>query len=500
MFKTSPFGKYCDNEKIYFGWYISKNASLAAGNIEFAIKFYSQKEALDGSVKTEFEMNTLPAKIAIKNGINLDNRYAEVDDYSDIVRSRSIYSEIVNSLSAAEPVISPNLVAGTYDIAPQENSISFTVGAYSPDNVVVTVHNPVYDAETGDPILDANDEPVTRDQRIMTKHKADIIYNWYWEDKLIAVDGQNVKDLAPQLAFGYEPVCQIITNPVIAPDGANDSYYDQDPTGEHVGESGSTLITNIPGRYRVYIGNKIVVHENNESNPELDDNYGAIRYLVSNTVELEEAKQIRLASDKNKPYVYKEDPEHLLKLDIDWSKVNGQAYYQWFKNGDPITPEPVACDNTMNLDFDPPSRGVYHCEVSNVKNLMVTKARTADVTVVNVPRKVYNSDIQLSIDENLRVTVKVNNGYDDSEYYYQAVLSVPLGATKTNLSLGDNEYQIGDTNTFSLANRNITPGEYTLTVLVNEITCRGTNFQRQYQEGNQIIYGSKNIVVNIPEP
>jgi len=489
VYTTTPYAKYCDNEKIYFGWYISKNASLAAGNIEFAIRFYSQRQALDGTVKTEFEMNTLPAKIVIKNGLDLDTSFVITDYFDDIIKSRAIYSEIINSLTAAEPVINPNLVGGTYDIDSNTNNIAFTVGAMSPDNIVLTVPvldqlgNPVMDEETGDP----------KTVRQMTDHAADIVYSWYWNNKLIAADGSNIDFPADKLLV--PPSVHIYTTPVITAATA------EDEKGEKVGQSGSTLVTNVPGKYNVYIGNKIIKETILDGdNEEVENpNYGAIRYLVSNTVTLEEAKQIALASDNNAPYVYLEDPSHNLHLDINWATTNGTVDYQWFKDGVPVTAEPVVCTSSSNLDFTPPARGNFYCVVRNVKNLMVTEARTAEVTVLHVPRKVANEDLTLT-QVGTNVNIDIANGYDTSEYHFRAEISAITGSTKTKLDLGDVEYHVGPANTISLANRGLAPGQYLLTIYVNEITCRGIpGYQRQYMENNKVVEGVRALTVMINE-
>ena len=490
IYTTTPYAKYCDNEKIYFGWYISKNASLAAGTIEFAIRFYSQRQALDGSVKTEFEMNTLPAKITIKNGLDLDTSVVYPDYFDDIIRSRAIYSEIINSLTAAEPVIQPNLVGGKYDINPNTNNISFTVGATSPDNLVLTVgvvdqyDNPVMDDETGE----------QKTERRMVDKAAEIVYSWYWNGHLIGEHGENIDFPAEKLLV--PPSVEITTTPVITAADPQD-----DPQGLNVGKSGSVLVTNVPGKYNVYIGNKITKQKITDGNgDEVDNpNYGAIRYLVSNTVELEEAKDIELASDTNPPYVYLEDPSHNLKLDINWATTNGTVDYQWFKDGVAVTAEPVVCERGQNLDFTPPARGNFYCVVRNVKNLMKSEARTHEVTVLHVPRKVNNSDLTLT-QNGSNVTINIANGYDTSEYHFRAEVAAVTGSTKTKLDLGDVEYNVGPTNTISLANRGLAPGQYQLTVYVNEITCRGiTGYQRQYTENNKVVEGVRAITVDITE-
>lgn len=489
VYTTTPYAKYCDNEKIYFGWYISKNASLAAGTIEFAVRFYSQRQSLDGTVKTEFEMNTLPAKIMIKNGLDLDTSYVVTDYFDDIVKSRAIYSEIINSLTAAEPVISPNLVGGKYDINPSTNNISFTVGATSPDNLVLTVpvldqyDNPVIDDETGDP------ETV----RQMVDKAAEIVYNWYWNGHLIGENGENVDFPVDKLLV--PPSVRIETTPVI------DSVTQDDPQGLNIGKSGSVLITNVPGKYNVYIGNKITKQKITDGNgDEVDNpNYGAIRYLVSNTVELEEAKDIALASDTNPPYIYLEDPSHNLKLDINWGTTNGTVDYQWFKDGTAVGAEPTVCTQGQNLDYTPAIPGAYYCVVRNVKNLMKSEARTATVNVLHVPRKVADSDITLT-QNGTNVNISIANGYDTSEYHFRAEISAITGSTKTKLDLGDVEYNIGPNNTISIANRGLAPGQYLLTVYVNEITCRGiTGYQRQYMENNKVVEGVRALTVEITE-
>ena len=89
-----------------------------------------------------------------------------------------------------------------------------------------------------------------------------------------------------------------------------------------------------------------------------------------------------------------------------------------------------------------------------------------------------------------------------------ASFAISVSKLSTAASLAVTSFAIAVSNSFSFVVALVVSASIwalnefslSLTVLVNEITCRGTNFQRQYQEGNQIVYGSKNIVVNIPEP
>jgi len=128
---------------------------------------------------------------------------------------------------------------------------------------------------------------------------------------------------------------------------------------------------------------------------------------------------------------------------------------------------------------------------------MKSEVRTNEVTVLHVPRKVNDSDITLTQDGS-NVIINIANGYDTSEYHFRAEVSAITGSTKTKLDLGSAEYHVGPTNIISLANRNLAPGQYLLTIYVNEITCRAiTGYQRQYSENGKLVEGIRALTVEI---
>jgi len=462
VYNTPPFAKYCDGETLYFGWYISKNAALVAGTLEFSIRFYSVATDENDVTQTQFSLYLQPAKLVIKPGMTIGTTVRLDDNFDQIVRNRAIYSEIVNSLDAAEPILRPTLTQGKYDLDVETNTITFTVGAISPDNAGLTLF---VDETTGD--LKARNEA----NEVVTPN-AQIVYQWYWNNNLVGEHGEGV-DFDPA-KLEATPNVQIVT----AADG-----------------SSSTLTTNVPGKYRVYVGNKII-------NPEVS-NYNGIRYVQTETVTLEEATQIKLKETPVIPphiYVNAGEPAKV-DFDIDFASANGRVDYCWYKNDTPMSDNIVVTEEN-DLSRVLTERGKYYAKARNVKNLMITEAITPSVEAHEWPRLLTTSDIMLSIDENnaKKINVHINGAYTDSEYRYRLSLA-PVGAqTFTNISLPE-PFVIGADASFDLSELvpSAAAGLYSVTVFVAEVVCHGINGYEQYyrDEHNQIVEGANIIQVTI---
>ena len=436
-----PFAKYCDNEKIYFGWYITQNASLVAGQIEFAIRFYKNVTE-NGSTYTEFSLYTQPAKLTIKPGMVLTAGTVR-EEYEDVVKSRAIYSEIINSLDASEPILDPTIVRGEYDLdVEQVNKPGlykvFTIGAISPDNAGTTA----------------------------TTRKAAIEFKWYWNNILIDT---------PQYNSVYSNVPKL----------TEEADIKIETTGPDAdGKYTSVLTTNIPGHYRAYVGNRIT-DQNSE-------NYNAIRYVQTNTADIVEATQIKLLDTPSLPPLFYIGTTALsgadeLKFAIDYETVNGDAGYHWVRIHNNQTYDGGWVDTNVNtpiISLIPTEPGTYHAEARNVCNNMETFANTRNVIVINPPQSL-NGKITVTKDVSNphQITVSIQNIISYNRYNFNVYLiSLNKDSMGNQIHIIESDEKPGSAlaangYTFTLedvfAQRDIevpADGNYSLSVIVEEIT------------------------------
>lgn len=439
IYSLTPFAKYCDNEKMYFGWYISELASAAAGTIEFEVHMYKQ----DNGGTYTFSLHTQPAKITIKPAIKFESDIYQDDIDSTVVYSRPIYSGIVDYVNAAEPIFTENLTRGEYDLV--DGARTFIVAAYSPDNIG--------SGNAG---------------------TAEIQFHWYWNDIPFTTGGANIDETPLHLQEEKEVIITAGTS------------LSQDYGTVYT----STLQTNVPGRYRCYVGNKIVAQEN--------VNYGGVRTVQTPTVTIAPATQIAITPNMNNAVVYIGDTTDqganagTLRFNVDFESANGTVDYQWVRKDigaadstyAPITGfnPPVVIGQGQNpIVYTPTetaSRGVYKAIVRNVKNLMSTDAETNPVIVIQSPKAITRENLRLTVDsENkLLVHVNINEGADYSVYRYHAELQPFNGGSIIQLfnspSTVEHTGPSWDLNLGELALNTLqnAPGDYTLKVFVKEVT------------------------------
>ena len=465
---TEPFALYCDEEKIYFGWWISKEATSVAGNIEFAIEFI--REEVDANTNVQevvFSLRTLPARIAVKGGLELDVATATAENYHSIVANRAIYSESVNTLAASEPIVYLGLPQGTFDLDVNEQtgeaSKNLLIRAASPDNKVIhskRMDNEGHYLNAAGEIVETEEEAADEYTLSAANHNGEIIFQWYWNNVLIKAGEEGINDIKNKVTGSDERYhLDLIELPELAITTIN-----EDTAVDKICQS--TLVTNIPGRYNAYVGNR-VLHGMGE---------GAIRYVMTGTTVLEEANPITVAKNNTPSFMYIEDQDnlHTLVADLDWSNVNGAISWKLNKNGTLQNEVPVVGDQIgQPIKYVIVEPGDYQLEVYNTKNNMKQTDKSDITTALHAPTAISTMSADWNPTTN-KVTVLIDGGQGpNNEKTYQCRATVQLAGTGTavaqNLPL-DNTINHG-TFEIDLNNRGLAAGQYFLTVYAVEITC-----------------------------
>ena len=404
---AKPFALDANDEKIIFGWYISEDAARYAGTIEFTVEFVKQELVHDGNNQVEsrivFRLNTQPAKITIKPSLdltNLDTSY--IEDYQSLLFTRSIYSNIIDYLSAAEPVLALTFATREVD---------------------------QFEFPEGDGIPKDHQELVVKG---VSPDGGDIVYNWYWEgQQFVNADGVNAN-------YKYNLVD---TN-------KNVQILDLE-------DGGQKLITNVPGKYQVYVGNKI----------NTGDNAGGVHYVRTGIVTLAAANQVEVTDNfGDLPIVYATEDSSDLKVTIK-NDPNGDVSYQWYfiptePAADATLPIEKGSTNELDLSkidlsgIEPREiRGVYYCVTTNMKNN--TKTTTGFDRKVRVEYPPRQPDVTRD-----QITVKYRNTNGPevvifvgnrpyTDIHYQVVIAVSgqsLNGTVTYLPVEQPYYTLNDQN------------------------------------------------------
>lgn len=173
------------NNKVLIGWIINKEITEEAGNIEFALRLFTQ--APDGS--TDYSFSTEPAKITIAKTLNFyPESETELDD-----------EPVAQVLSRIASTTSPDNLWG------DDNLLAPTFGEYNIGNLVDVEGNPIVYAYTkesssGEFYADLNPDTFTA-KVIATSNNAtgNISYQWYSWDydlKTWQKDGQETSGAA----------------------------------------------------------------------------------------------------------------------------------------------------------------------------------------------------------------------------------------------------------------------------------------------------------------
>lgn len=87
------------------GWVITDEMTEQSGSIEFALRFYTLDYSTDPAT-VSYSIATQKSSCAIKGTLDLDVVGADLDtDLENLIRTRPIYSGIINSLDGAAPTI-----------------------------------------------------------------------------------------------------------------------------------------------------------------------------------------------------------------------------------------------------------------------------------------------------------------------------------------------------------------------------------------------------------
>ena len=107
-------------DKLLFGWVITDEMTSGAGNIEFAVRWFTTDQ--DGNIS--YSVSTQKATCSIKASLDLDVKTLQPDlDIENILKNRPKYSGIINSLDGSAAIIETNLEPGEYDLAkPEQDS------------------------------------------------------------------------------------------------------------------------------------------------------------------------------------------------------------------------------------------------------------------------------------------------------------------------------------------------------------------------------------------
>lgn len=359
---SEPIAKYSEGDMLNFGWYLTSDATEAAGQIEFAVEFVIRDA---GTGEVTFRLATQPAKLIIKSAIDLDTEGVVAEDYETLIYSRSIYSNVVNSLTASPAVITKNLPTGDLNLDEETGTITLDVDAIIPSE----------ESETNE-----------------------LVFDWNWNGVVVDQPSGNKINDAEHL-IGVE------------------TYELENPKSiqfsDKVGNTYKTLETNVPGLYQVYIGNKVTSGEN----------AGGIRYVQTHVAQIAPASAISLDNSKMPAVTYLDiwqdrNPE----LRVVVKDANGVVKYQWYHvtaanpNGEAIGAEGIAepvldarnePTGEYQVVFDPSNnqsadiidnadyRGYYYVKVRNIKNNTIQWAESLHTFIEVQPIAVMQEQIHV---------------------------------------------------------------------------------------------------------
>lgn len=85
---------YGDEDKIRFGWPLTAEMTAAAGNLRFAVRFYTAEE-IGGSLTFNYLLNTTPASIPIKETLNVDL------NGKNVIKNNKDYEIFLNTVTSS---------------------------------------------------------------------------------------------------------------------------------------------------------------------------------------------------------------------------------------------------------------------------------------------------------------------------------------------------------------------------------------------------------------
>lgn len=178
---------------IIFGWVISNRATKKAGKLNFSVRFVQWED--DPDVYT-YSWSTLTATCNINPALNFSASSLELEDLSDIMQTRRVYSNIINTSAGALPIILANLVTeANYDEGADYATLSVRAQAHSADDTLeFTWYGPEGQILTG--VENIADEVVEGSPVIMTStYKATQVGVYYVAISNIKVDTNGVEHI-----------------------------------------------------------------------------------------------------------------------------------------------------------------------------------------------------------------------------------------------------------------------------------------------------------------
>ena len=92
-------------EYVLLGWVITNEMTESSGNLEFALRFYTL-DSQDGENVVTYSLATQKAGCPIKGSLDLDVKNIVYDnELENLIRTRPIYSGVINSMDGAAPTI-----------------------------------------------------------------------------------------------------------------------------------------------------------------------------------------------------------------------------------------------------------------------------------------------------------------------------------------------------------------------------------------------------------
>lgn len=422
-----PIAVYVDGDNLHFGWALSKELTTVAGVVEFGIEFVHRTNGA-----ADFRLVTQPAKLTVKAALEFDNYEAlesAPEDYQNLIYTRDVYSNIINSLSAAAPVIVTDLDPENNVFDATENNINFEIAATSPDN-------------------------------------GQILYNWVWNNVSVEQpSGANINDPATG-AETYE----LIEDKEIV--------FSDEETATHTYKK---LKTNVPGIYVVYVGNK---------NSTGGIRY---IYSESVVIEAADEITISDLANPQVIYLDGENPNFVVDVQgangtlvYQWHRINPDTQADTIRATTTVPSfNPNSISTTSDSVVDADLRGLWQCEALNRINNTQTHAYSNWIFFEIAPRKILDQNLSLTQNGDTFTVSVANMPFAQAQYrmYAEVKMYTPSNnGVKTTVLDVASSHKIfdGPSTSFSIAElTQLTRGtEYDIDVFVVPVVQYQTEYVR----------------------
>lgn len=472
-----------DEDRLIFGWIISGlvankvGPAAKAGQVEFAVNF----QITDGSTIV-FNMNTVSAKVNVKNSIGVDysNVSPDTAEWKNIVRNRPTYTGLADMLDAALASITLNLFQGEADLGKKNQHPAGDITAVelaANDDLTKTVLN----IEGTSVDILGDDVPAAQRDR-----EAEVTYQWRFNGAVLgegaAADAETRFLQNSQIGDAelVDAGSIVVTAPV----------YNSETR-----VSAGKVTTNVPGKYQVYVGNQ-VRYRNKNTDGTLAEGYQdpVTRYTLSNETTIPWASGFSIegvnmperavvdvpanhGANATNPHAFLTNP-----LEVNIPNANGALTYQWKRNGvniDGATGATLAVETIAALDD-----GIYSVEVTNTLNNSKVVKVFGNVDVKKLPGALGVNYALTFIDGSIVATVAPGR-----DYMYEIVgkfipnaigasdvrLDIPASAIVANKETGTLTLDI--TSWLNRANNSLrrSDGTYNILIRVQDVIFQGDN-------------------------